>query len=54
MPDPDDDRSLSLEEIQAELSDLGRALLDQAIASALRARTLRAEIVRLSNSGDTG
>lgn len=49
----DHDDALSLDEVRAELSDLGRALLDQAIASAGRAKQLRAELARATNSAHT-
>lgn len=45
----DQTEALSLDEVRAELSDLGRALLDQALDSALRTKALRAEIARLTN-----
>lgn len=44
------DEGLTLDDIRAELTDLGRTLLDQAIGSALRARQYRDEIARLSNT----
>lgn len=40
---------ITLDDVRAELSDLGRALLDQAIESAGRAKALRAELARVSN-----
>lgn len=40
---------ITLDDVRAELSDLGRALLDQAIESAGRVKALRGELARLSN-----
>lgn len=51
MTDPND--ALSLDEVRAELSDLGRALLDQAIESAGRVKALRNELARATNSAHT-
>lgn len=47
---PYDDESLTLDDIRGELSDVGRALLDQAVASAQRVKRLRAELARTQNA----
>lgn len=45
-----DQPEITLDDVKAEMTDLGRALLDQAVGSALRTRQLRAELARVSNA----
>lgn len=49
-----DKPELTLDDIIAELSPHGRELVEQAIGSAQRVKTLRAEIARLSNEAQPG
>lgn len=44
---------ITLDDILAELSPHGRELVEQAIGSAQRVKTLRAELARLSNDTQT-
>lgn len=49
-----DDVELTVDDIRAELSDVGRALFDQAVGSARRVKALRAALADAENAGATG
>lgn len=50
----DQNDGITLDDILAELTPHGRDLVDQAIGSAQRVKTLRSELARVSNAAQLG